>query len=139
MANDLTTPDSEILIYTTDDGGIRIDVRMVDETVWLTQARMAELFGKARNTVTEHIRNVFDEGELDENSVCRKFRHTAADGKNYEVMYYNLDVIISIGYRVKSHRGTQFRQWAEGEPAPEATTRKFRIVRRAGRHDEAEV
>ena len=74
---------SEILIYTTDDGGIRIDVRMVDETVWLTQARMAELFGKARNTVTEHIRNVFAEGELDENSVCRKFRHTAADGKNY--------------------------------------------------------
>ena len=105
---------SEILIYTTDDGGIRIDVQMVDETVWLTQARMAELFGKARNTVTEHIRNVFDEGELDENSVCRKFRHTAADGKNYEVMYYNLDVIISVGYRVKSHRGTQFRQWSTG-------------------------
>ena len=114
MANDLTTPDSEILIYTTDDGDIRIDVQMVDETVWLTQAQMAELFGKARNTVTEHIRNVFDEGELDENSVCRKFRHTAADGKNYEVMYYNLDVIISVGYRVKSHRGTQFRQWATG-------------------------
>ena len=114
MASDLTTPDSEILIYTTDDGGIRIDVQMVDETVWLTQAQMAELFGKARNTVTEHIRNVFDEGELDENSVCRKFRHTAADGKNYEVMYYNLDVIISVGYRVKSHRGTQFRQWATG-------------------------
>ena len=105
---------SEILIYTTDDGGIRIDVQMVDETVWLTQAQMAELFGKARNTVTEHIRNVFAEGELDENSVCRKFRHTAADGKNYEVMYYNLDVIISVGYRVKSHRGTQFRQWATG-------------------------
>ena len=114
MADDLTTPDSEILIYTTDDGGIRIDVQMVDETVWLTQAQMAELFGKARNTVTEHIRNVFGEGELDENSVCRKFRHTAADGKNYEVMHYNLDVIISVGYRVKSHRGTQFRQWATG-------------------------
>ena len=114
MADDLTTPDSEILIYTTDDGGIRIDVQMVDETVWLTQAQMAELFGKARNTVTEHIRNVFGEGELDENSVCRKFRHTAADGKNYEAMHYNLDVIISVGYRVKSHRGTQFRQWATG-------------------------
>ena len=114
MADDLTPPDSEILIYTTDDGGIRIDVQMVDETVWLTQAQMAELFGKARNTVTEHIRNVFGEGELDENSVCRKFRHTAADGKNYEVMHYNLDVIISVGYRVKSHRGTQFRQWATG-------------------------
>ena len=112
MASDLTTPDSEILIYTTDDGSVRIDVQMVDETVWLTQAQMAELFGKARNTITEHIRNVFEKGELDENSVCRKFRHTAADGKNYEVQCYNLDVIISVGYRVKSQRGTQFRQWA---------------------------
>ena len=112
MANDLTTPDSEILIYTTDDGGIRIDVQMVDETVWLTQAQMSQLFEKDKRTISEHIRNVFNEGELDENSVVRKFRTTAADGKNYEVMYYNLDVIISVGYRVKSHRGTQFRQWA---------------------------
>ena len=105
---------SEILIYTTDDGGIRIDVQMVDETVWLTQARMSQLFEKDKRTISEHIRNVFNEGELDENSVVRKFRTTAADGKNYEVMYYNLDVIISVGYRVKSHRGTQFRQWATG-------------------------
>ena len=114
MTNDLTTPDSEILIYTTDDGGIRIDVQMVDETVWLTQAQMSQLFEKDKRTISEHIRNVFNEGELDENSVVRKFRTTAADGKNYEVMYYNLDVIISVGYRVKSHRGTQFRQWATG-------------------------
>ena len=114
MANDLTTPDSEILIYTTDDGGIRIDVQMVDETVWLTQARMSQLFEKDKRTISEHIRNVFHEGELDENSVVRKFRTTAADGKNYDVQYYNLDVIISVGYRVKSHRGTQFRQWATG-------------------------
>ena len=105
---------SEILIYTTDDGGIRIDVRMVDETVWLTQAQMSRLFEKDKRTISEHIRNVFKKGELDENSVVRKFRTTAADGKNYEVMYYNLDVIISVGYRVKSHRGTQFRQWATG-------------------------
>ena len=105
---------SEILIYTTDDGGIRIDVQMVDETVWLTQARMSQLFEKDKRTISEHIRNVFNEGELDENSVVRKFRTTAADGKNYKVMYYNLDVIISVGYRVKSHRGTQFRQWATG-------------------------
>lgn len=104
----------EILIYTTDDGGIRIDVQMVDETVWLTQAQMSQLFEKDKRTISEHIRNVFNEGELDENSVVRKFRTTAADGKNYEVMYYNLDVIISVGYRVKSHRGTQFRQWATG-------------------------
>lgn len=105
---------SEILIYTTDDGGIRIDVQMVGETVWLTQARMSQLFEKDKRTISEHIRNVFHEGELDENSVVRKFRTTAADGKNYDVQYYNLDVIISVGYRVKSHRGTQFRQWATG-------------------------
>ena len=105
---------SEILIYTTDDGGIRIDVQMVDATVWLTQAQMSQLFEKDKRTISEHIRNVFNEGELDENSVVRKFRTTAADGKNYKVMYYNLDVIISVGYRVKSHRGTQFRQWATG-------------------------
>ena len=117
MGQDLTHnpgPDSEILIYTTDDGNIRIDVQMVDETVWLNQAQMAELFGKARTTITEHIRNVFEEGELVEGSVCRNFRHTASDGKNYEVQYYSLDVIISVGYRVKSHLGTQFRQWATG-------------------------
>lgn len=109
---EITTPDSELLIYTADDGSVRIDVRLIDETVWLTQAQLAELFDKARTTITEHIRNVFDEGELVEDSVCRKFRHTAADGKQYDVLHYNLDVIISVGYRVKSHRGTQFRQWA---------------------------
>ena len=114
MTNEIMQPDSELLIYTTEDGNIRIDVQLVDETVWLSQAQMADLFGKARNTITEHIRNVFDEGELEESSVCRKFRHTAADGKTYDVQYYNLDVIISVGYRVKSHRGTQFRQWATG-------------------------
>jgi hypothetical protein len=73
---------------------------------------MAELFGKSRTTITEHIQNVFKEGELDENSVCRNFRHTAADGKSYDTNYYNLDVIISVGYRVKSPQGTQFRIWA---------------------------
>jgi len=103
---------SEIIIYQNPDGNIKIDVRLEDETVWLTQAQMAELFGKGRTTVTEHIQNVFKEGELDENSVCRNFRHTAADGKNYDTNYYNLDVIISVGYRVKSPQGTQFRIWA---------------------------
>ena len=73
---------------------------------------MAELFGKGRTTITEHIQNVFKEGELEENSVCRNFRHTASDGKSYDTNYYNLDVIISVGYRVKSHQGTQFRIWA---------------------------
>jgi hypothetical protein len=103
---------SEILIYQNTDGNIKIDVRLEEETVWLTQAQMANLFGKGRTTITEHIQNVFKEGELNENSVCRNFRHTASDGKNYETNHYNLDVIISVGYRVKSPQGTQFRIWA---------------------------
>ncbi len=105
-------PTNEILIYQTTNGKIKIDVHLVDETVWLTQAQMAQLFNKGRTTITEHIQNIFKEGELDENSVCRNFRHTADDGKNYDTNYYNLDVIISVGYRVKSQQGTQFRIWA---------------------------
>ena len=104
--------DSELLIYQAPDGKIKIDVRLEDETVWLTQAHMAELFGKSKKTISEHIRNIFTEGELDELAVVRNFRTTAADGKHYDVQYYNLDVIISVGYRVKSLQGTQFRIWA---------------------------
>ncbi|MDR1170726.1 MAG: virulence RhuM family protein [Prevotellaceae bacterium] len=109
---------SEIVIYQSPDGTTKIDVRLEDETVWLTQAQMGELFGKGRTTITEHIRNIFVEGELQEEVVCRKFRHTtqhgAIEGKLQEVttQYYNLDVIISVGYRVKSQQGTRFRQWA---------------------------
>lgn len=102
----------EILLYQSADGRLKIDVRLEGETVWLTQAQLATLLGKSRNTITEHIGNVFAEGELSELSVCRKFRHTADDGKNYEANYYNLDVIISVDYRVKSPQGTQFRIWA---------------------------
>jgi hypothetical protein len=103
---------SEILIYQNPDGNIKIDVRLENETVWLTQAQMATLFGKDKRTVSEHITNVFNEGELDENSVVRNFRTTASDGKNYATNFYSLDVIISVGYRVKSVQGTQFRIWA---------------------------
>ncbi|HBX18893.1 MAG TPA: cell filamentation protein Fic, partial [Porphyromonadaceae bacterium] len=103
---------SEILIYKNQEGNIKIDVRLEDETVWLTQAQMGQLFGKDKRTISEHISNVFKEGELDEISVVRKFRTTATDGKSYATNYYNLDVIISVGYRVKSVRGTQFRIWA---------------------------
>ncbi|MCF7794930.1 virulence RhuM family protein [Patescibacteria group bacterium] len=85
---------------------------MKDETVWLSQKQMAELFDKDRKTITENIQNVFKEGDLDENLVCRKFQHTAKDDKTYNVSFYNLDIIISVGYRVKSLRGTQFRIWA---------------------------
>lgn len=109
---------SDILIYENQDGQIRIDVRMEDEGIWLTQIQMAELFGKGRSTITEHIKNIFREDELDKDLVCRKFRHTtqhgAIEGKTQtkEVLHYNLDVIISVGYRVKSREGTQFRIWA---------------------------
>ncbi|HAQ20914.1 MAG TPA: cell filamentation protein Fic [Prolixibacteraceae bacterium] len=103
---------SEILFYTAEDGKTKLQVRLEDDTVWLTQKQIAELFDKGRVTITEHIKNVFTEGELSEDSVCRKFRHTADDGKIYDTQYYNLDVIISVGYRVKSLRGTQFRIWA---------------------------
>lgn len=109
---------SEIIIYQKSDGNIRIDVRLEEESVWLTQLQMAELLGKGRTTITEHIQNIFTEGELIENMVCRNFRHTtlhgAIEGKTQEkdVKYYNLDVIISVGYRVKSLQGTQFRIWA---------------------------
>ena len=109
---------SQILIYEAPSGNIKIDVVLEDETVWLSQEQMALLFGKGRSTITEHIRNVFVEGELQEEVVCRNFRHTtqhgAIAGKTQEVSvnYYNLDVIISVGYRVKSNQGTQFRIWA---------------------------
>ena len=111
-------PTSEIIIYQNPDGLIKIDVRLEEETVWLTQEQMAMLFGKGRSTIAEHIQNVFKEGELDEQVVCRNFRHTtkhgAIEGKTQkkDVKYYNLDVIISVGYRVKSQQGTQFRIWA---------------------------
>ena len=101
-----------IEIYTAADGQTRIDVRFEQDTVWLSQAQMVELFEKNKRTVSEHIRNIFRENELEENSVVRKFRTTAEDGKSYNVKHYNLDVVISVGYRVKSQRGTQFRIWA---------------------------
>jgi len=103
---------NQIIIYNTADGETKIEVKMKNETVWLSQKQMAELFDKDRKTITEHIQNIFNEGELAKNSVCRKFQHTAEDGKTYSVNCYNLDVIISVGYRVKSLRGTQFRIWA---------------------------
>ncbi|PIV19030.1 MAG: hypothetical protein COS41_02500 [Elusimicrobia bacterium CG03_land_8_20_14_0_80_50_18] len=103
---------SQIILYQTEDGQAKIQVKLEDETVWLTQDQMAELFDKGRSTITEHIWNVFKEKELDEKSVCREFRRTGSDGKDYAVKHYNLDVIISVGYRIKSLRGTQFRIWA---------------------------
>jgi len=112
MINSMEENKSQIIIYQTESGETKLDVRFQDETVWLTQKLMAELFNKNRKTITEHISNIFKEGELEKKSVCRNFQHTAEDGKTYKTNYYNLDVIISVGYRVKSKQGTQFRIWA---------------------------
>ena len=105
-------PQLPILVYQTEDGLIRVDVRMEANTVWLNQNQLAELFDTSRPNITQHIRNVFAEGELIEQAVGKDFLRTAADGKQYNTHHYNLDVIISVGYRVKSLRGTQFRIWA---------------------------
>ena len=103
---------SQIIIYKTEHGEIKLDVHFQDETVWLTQLQMSKLFAKSKKTISEHIGNIFKESELIENSVVRKYRTTAQDGKSYHTNFYNLDVIISVGYRVKSKQGTQFRIWA---------------------------
>lgn len=105
-------PNSNILMYTTEDGLTKIEATFDNDTVWLSIDQMAELFQRDRSVVGKHVRNIFKEGELDRNSVWAKFAYTASDGKDYNVDYYNLDVIISVGYRVKSLRGTQFRIWA---------------------------
>ena len=112
--------DNKIIIYQSDDGKTQLDVKLENETVWLTQAQMAELFQKDRTVIGRHIRNIFKEGELDEKVVSAKIAHTtqhgAIEGKTQrqEVTIYNLDVVISVGYRVHSVRGTRFRQWANG-------------------------
>jgi len=106
------TNNSNLLIYQTDDGKTKIQTRLENETVWLTQAQLCELFQKSKSTISGHISNIFEEDELEENQVVRNIRTTADDGKNYNVKFYNLDVIISVGYRVKSLQGTKFRQWA---------------------------
>ena len=108
------SPKNSILIYTTEDGLTKIDTTFDGDTVWLSIDQMADLFQRDRSVIGKHIRNIFKEGELQKESVWAKFAYTAADGKTYDVDYYNLDVIISVGYRVKSKRGTQFRIWATG-------------------------
>ena len=111
---DSTNPEneSELLLYQTEDGQTRIQVRFVEETVWLSQTQMSELFQTTKQNISLHVKNIFEDGELAEESVVKEYLTTAADGKRYSTKYYNLDVIISVGYRVRSHRGTQFRQWA---------------------------
>ena len=104
--------ENKVIIYTANDGKTRIDVKLEEETLWLTQAQMCELYQTSKSNVSEHIKHIFEEGELNEESVVRKFRTTAADGKEYLVSHYNLDMIIALGYRVRSIIATRFRQWA---------------------------
>ena len=103
---------SEILIYQAENGVTKIDVKIIDENVWLTQSQLCELYQSSKSNVSEHIKHIFEEGELDEDSVVRKFRTTGTDGKMYNVVHYNLDMIISLGYRIKSIIATNFRRWA---------------------------
>jgi len=102
----------QIILYQTQNGESKIEVRLANETVWLTADQMAELFQRSKSTISRHIKNVLESGELQRKSVVAEYATTAADGKTYSVAYYNLDMIISVGYRVNSHRGVQFRQWA---------------------------
>lgn len=103
---------SEVIIYQSEDGETRIDVKFIGETVWLSQQQLCELYKSSKANVSEHIKHIFEDGELDEESVVRKSRTTAADGKSYNVTYYNLDMIISLGYRIRSVIATHFRRWA---------------------------
>ncbi len=112
MNSNLPSTNQHFIIFKTEDNNVEVDVLFQDETVWLTLDQMSSLFDRDKSTISRHIKNVFEEGELERNSVVANFATTASDGKTYQVDYYNLDVIISVGYRVKSLRGTQFRQWA---------------------------
>lgn len=112
MSQNIIPHESDFLLYTSPDGEVRVEVLVQDETIWLSQKRMAELFGVDVRTVNEHLQNIFKSSELNQDWVIRKIRITADDGKNYETNFYNLDAIISVGYRVNSARATRFRQWA---------------------------
>jgi len=105
-------PDNQIAVYQTPEGGINIEVLYANENIWLPQKRIAELFDVDRGVVTKHLKKIFSDNELEEDSVCAKFAHTAEDGKEYQTKFYSLEAIIAVGYRVNSERGIQFRQWA---------------------------
>ena len=103
---------TDFLLYTAPNGKVKVEVVLRDETVWLTQKALAHLYGVDRSVITKHLKNIFESGELEEVSVCVKNAHTAEDGKTYNTKFYNLDAIISVGYRVNSQQATQFRIWA---------------------------
>ena len=103
---------SQILLYQSEDGCTKLDVRLENQTLWLNQKQLTELFGKAKGTISEHIKHIFEDGELEEISVVRLFRTTATDGKTYEVSHHNLDMVLALGFRVRSPMAVRFRQWA---------------------------
>ena len=106
---------SECLIYQAEDGKTQLSVMLENEELWLSQKQLTELFGKAKTTISEHIKHIFEDGELREDSVVRFFRTTAADGKTYEVAHYTLEMVLALGYRVRSQAGVRFRQWASAQ------------------------
>ena len=112
MSKGIKQDNGQILIYNAEDGSIGIDVRFIDDTVWLSQAQLCELYQTSKSNISEHIKHIFEEDELNEESVVRNFRTTSSDGKNYNILHYNLDMIISLGYRIKSKIATNFRKWA---------------------------
>ena len=103
---------SQILLYQSEDGRTKLDVRLENQTLWLNQKQLTEFFGKAKGTISEHIKHIFEDGELEEISVVRLFRTTATDGKTYEVSHHNLDMVLALGFRVRSPMAVRFRQWA---------------------------
>ena len=112
MSKGIEKSHGEVVIYTTDEGNTKIDVRFIDDTVWLSQAQLCKLYQTSKSNISEHIKHIFEEDELSEESVVRNFRTTSSDGKNYNILHYNLDMIISLGYRIKSKIATNFRKWA---------------------------
>jgi hypothetical protein len=112
MTDEREAPTGEFLVYRTEDGRTKLSVRLAERTVWLSQKQLTELFDKAKGTISEHIKHIFEDGELDGESVVRRFRTTAADGKFYEITYYNLDMVLALGFRVRSPAAVRFRQWA---------------------------
>jgi len=106
------SPSNEIILYSSKEGDVKVEVMVYNETVWLTQKQIGELFDVDRSVITKHLKNIFNEGELEQDSVSAKYAHTAEDGKVYQTQFYNLDAIISVGYRVNSYQATQFRKWA---------------------------
>ena len=112
MSKGIEKSHGEVVIYITDVGDTKIDVRFIDDTVWLSQVQLCKLYQTSKSNISKHIKHIFEENELNEESVVRNFRITSSDGKNYNILHYNLDMIISLGYRIKSKVATNFRKWA---------------------------